>query len=127
MAHVSARHPWLVVGAWAGIIVASVVAIATLLASGLTTEIALTNDPESQRAEDLLEERRRGPAPTNEVVIVQSESATVDDLQFPDFVEGLYADLGALGPDIVAGGTNFYRSNDPSLVSRTVAPPSSRS
>src|SRR3972149_9828671 len=93
LARASARRPWFVVAAWAAIIVASGVAIGTLLASGLTTEIALTNDPESQRAEDLLEERLRGPEPTNEVVIVQSESATVDDVAFRDFVEGIYADI----------------------------------
>jgi RND superfamily putative drug exporter len=102
---------------WAAVIVASFIAIGTLLASGLTTQIALTNDPESARAEDLLEERLRGPEPTNEIVIVRSDTATVDDPQFRSTVEGLYADISALGPGIVAGGTNFYQSNDPSLVS----------
>ncbi len=117
LARSSARHPWRVIGAWVGIIVASVIAIGALLASGLTTEIALTNSPESQRAEDLLEERLRGPQPTNEIIIVRSESATIDDPEFQAFVEGIYGDVSALGPEIVAGGTNFYDSNDPSLVS----------
>jgi RND superfamily putative drug exporter len=105
------------VTAWAAIIVASVVAIGGLLASGLTTEIALTNDPESSRAESLLEERLRGPEPTNEIVIVRSDSATVDDPEVQATVEGLYADIIALGPAVVAQGTNFYQSTDPSLVS----------
>jgi RND superfamily putative drug exporter len=100
-----------------GGIVVSMAAIATLLASGLTTEIALTNDPESARAENLLEDRLRGPEPTNEIVIIRSDTATVDDPQFRATVEGLYAGISALGPGIVAGGTNFYQSNDPSLVS----------
>ncbi len=100
-----------------GAIVLSVAAIGTLLASGLTTQIALTNDPESARAEDLLEERLRGPEPTNEIIIVRSETATVDDPEFQAQVEGIFADVSALGPEIVAGGTNFYQSNDPSLVS----------
>ena len=117
LARASARRPWLVVGTWAAIIVASIVAIGALLASGLTTEVALTNDPESQRAENLLEDRLRGPEPTNEIVIVRSDTATVDDDQFRATVEGLYADISALGPEVVAGGTNFYQSNDPSLVS----------
>ena len=117
LARASARRPWFVVGTWAAVIVASIVAIGALLASGLTTEVSLTNDPESQRAENLLEDRLRGPEPTNEIVIVRSETATVDDPQFQATVEGLYADISALGPEIVAGGTNFYQSNDPSLVS----------
>ena len=117
LARASARRPWLVVAAWAAIIVASGVVIGTLLASGLTTEVSLTNDPESQRAENLLEDRLRGPEPTNEVVIVRSTGATVDDPQFRQAVEDIYADISALGPGIIASGTNFYQSNDPSLVS----------
>ena len=117
LARASARRPWRVVVTWAAIIVASGIAIGTLLASGLTTEVALTNDPESARAENLLEDRLRGPEPTNEIIIVRSDSATVDDAQFQAQVEDIFADVSALGPEIVAGGTNFYESNDPSLVS----------
>ena len=117
LARASARGPWFVVGAWAAIIVASAVAIGALLASGLTTEVSLTNNPESQRAEDLLEDRLRGPEPTNEIIIVRSDTATVDDPQFQAQVEGIFADVSALGPGIIAGGTNLYQSNDPTLVS----------
>src|SRR6266545_2207060 len=117
LARASARRPWFVVGAWAAIIFASAVAIGALLASGLTTEVSLTNNPESQRAEDLLEDRLRGPEPTNEIIIVRSDTATVDDPQFQAQVEGIFADVSALGPGIIAGGTNLYQSNDPTLVS----------
>jgi uncharacterized membrane protein YdfJ with MMPL/SSD domain len=117
LARASARRPWLVVAGWVGAIVLSVAAIGTLLASGLTTQIALTNNPESARAEDLLEERLRGPEPTNEIIIVRSENATVDDSEFRAQVEGIFDDVSALGPGIIAGGTNFYQTNDPSLVS----------
>jgi RND superfamily putative drug exporter len=117
LARASAGRPWFVVAGWVGAIVLSVAAIGTLLASGLTTQIALTNNPESARAEDLLEERLRGPEPTNEIIIVRSENATVDDPEFRAQVEGIFADVSALGPEIIAGGTNFYQSNDPSLVS----------
>jgi RND superfamily putative drug exporter len=118
LARASAHHPWRVIIAWVAVIVGSVVAIGALLASGLTTEIALTNDPESARAEKLLEERLRGPEPTNEIIIVRSDTATVDDPAFQALVEGIYADVSALGPEVVAGGTNFYQSQDPSLVSQ---------
>ena len=117
LARASAGRPWFVVAGWAGAIVLSVAAIGTLLASGLTTQVALTNNPESARAEDLLEERLRGPEPTNEIIIVRSENATVDDPAFRAQVEGIFADVSALGPEIIAGGTNFYQSNDSSLVS----------
>jgi uncharacterized membrane protein YdfJ with MMPL/SSD domain len=117
LARVSARRPWFVVGTWAAIIVAAAIAIGTLLASGLTTEVSITNDPESERADNLLEDRLRGPDPTNEIVIVRSSDATVEDPQFRGFVEDLYGEISGLGSGIIASGTNFYQSNDPSLVS----------
>jgi putative drug exporter of the RND superfamily len=117
LARASARRPWFVVGTWATVIVASAIAIGALLASGLTSEVSLTNDPESQRAEDLLENRLRGPEPTNEIVIVRSPDATVGDPEFRAFVEELYGKVSALGTGVVASGTNFYQSNDRSLVS----------
>jgi putative drug exporter of the RND superfamily len=117
LARVSARRPWTIVGIWVFVIVASIAAIGVLLSGALTTDVSLTNDPESQRAESLLEDNLRGPEPTNEVVIVRSNSVTVDDPQFRQVVEGVYGKISALGPGIIAKGTNFYQSNDPSLVS----------
>jgi len=117
LARASARHPWLVIGAWIGVFITSIALIGTLLSDALTTEVAFTNNPESKRAENVLEDRLRGPRPANEVVIVQSGELTVDDPQFQSFVESVYGDVTALEPDIVAGGTNFYQSGDESLVS----------
>jgi len=117
LARVSARRPWTIVGIWVVVIVASMAAIGVLLSGALTTDVSLTNGPESQRAEGLLKDHLRGPEPTNEVVIVRSDSATVDDPQFREVVEGVYGKISALGTGIVAKGTNFYQSNDPSLVS----------
>jgi RND superfamily putative drug exporter len=117
LARASARHPWLVIGAWIGVFITSIALITTLLSDALTTEVAFTNNPESKQAENLLEERLRGPRQTNEVVIVQSEDLTVDDPQFRSFVESVYGDVTALGSEIVEGGTNFYQSGDETLVS----------
>jgi RND superfamily putative drug exporter len=41
----------------------------------------------------------------------------VDDAEFQAFVEGLYQDISALGPDVIAEGTNYYQESDESLVS----------
>src|SRR5206468_4466932 len=117
LARVSARRPWTVVGIWVAVIAASIAAIGVLLSGALTTEVSLTNNPESQRAENLLKDNLQGPEPTNEIVIVRSDSATVDDPQFREVVEGVYGKVSGLGTGIVAKGTNFYQSNDPSLVS----------
>jgi RND superfamily putative drug exporter len=118
LALTSARRPWIIIALWLAVIVASIAAIATLLSDALTTEMSLTNDPEAQQAEQLLEDRLRGPQPTNEIVIVQSETATVDDSQYRTFVEGVFGRIYGLGPGVIASGTNFYQSNDDSLVSQ---------
>lgn len=113
----SARHPWFVIGAWALVLVAAIVLIATMLGNALTTQIGFTNSPESKRA-DAVAQQVRGPRKANEVVIVRSTELTVDDAQFRGFVENLYGNVIAVGSEIVAGGTNYYRSRDESFVSK---------
>ena len=116
LARFSARRPWLVVGAWAAVLLTASGLIGGLFDSAFTTQFKLTNNPESQQAERLLE-RLRGPERTNEIVIVRSADRTVDDPQFQSFVQQLYADVFSLGPGVVAGGTNYYQSKDEALVS----------
>jgi putative drug exporter of the RND superfamily len=50
----SARHPWRTVGGWLAAVVAAVAAIGALLGGALTTEGNPTNNPQSQRAADVL-------------------------------------------------------------------------
>ena len=117
LARASARRPWLTIGAWFALLVVSGFLIMNLLGDALTTDADITTNPQSKQARKLIEDRLRGPQRVNEIVIVQSDSATVDDPAFRRVVEGLYQDITALGPGVVAGGTNFYQSGDQSLVS----------
>src|SRR3990170_167547 len=117
LARASARRPWLVVGAWAAVFAISIALISGLLSDALTNEVSFTNNPESKRAETLLEERLRGPQKVNEIVIVRSADKTVDDPAFKAFVEGLYAGVAALGPDVIDQGASYYLTGDQSLVS----------
>ncbi len=118
LARGSAHRPLLVIGFWTAVLVASIGVIGVLLSSALTTDIALTNNPESERADKLLEDRLRGPEMTNEIIIVRSADSTVDDPQFRQAVESISADVSALGPGIIHGGANFYQSQNASFVSR---------
>lgn len=93
----SARRPWLVVGLWLVTLGISVVLISTLLSDALTTQFAFTTTPESQRGLDLIEELRGVPNSANEVVIVQSDTLTVEDPAFRQAVEGVFEDLRELG------------------------------
>jgi RND superfamily putative drug exporter len=115
LARASARRPWLVVGIWAVLLVLAAIS-APAMGDALTSSAEMLNRPEAVRAEELLEERLRGPQPLNETLIVRSADATVDDPAFRSVVEGVTADLAAR-PDLVASVTNVYQTGAPSMVS----------
>jgi len=111
------RHPWVTIGMWVLLCIISGVIIFSLLSDALTTDITFTNNPESKRADKLIEDRLSGPRKASEIVIVQSENMTVEDAAFQQKVVGLYQDIIALGPKIIVGGINYYQSDNQSLVS----------
>ncbi len=114
----SARHPWRTVGAWVAAMVVAIVAIVALLGGALTTEGNPTNNPQSQRAEDVRNEAfppSVGAAVTD-IVVVRSSRYTVGDPQFRALVRTGAAQIRQ------AGGVDSVRSyldtNDPALVSK---------
>ena len=116
IARACAGHPWLTLGTW-GVALAGAIAALMLLMTGLTTEGVSTNNPESERAEDRLlaafpSDPRRA---VTDLVVVRSDSLTVDQPRFRAFV----AELGREGRDTgaVAGARTFYATGDRSLVS----------
>lgn len=118
LARASARHRWPTIGLWLGVLTVAVVLAGALLGGGLTTELTLTNNPESVRADNLLDERLGNANTTiGEIAVVRSETLTVDDPAYRTYVEQLTADLLTLGNEVIAGATNYYRSGDESLVS----------
>ncbi|MGQ0521096.1 MAG: MMPL family transporter [Actinomycetota bacterium] len=126
LARASSRRPWLTVAVWVLAVVGAGAASGSLLGDATTTGVAMTNNPEADRAEKLLEDRLTGPERDTEIVIVSSASATVDDPAFGAYVEGLLTDLDALGPDVVQETTSFFETEDPNMVSedrRTVLAP----
>ena len=133
LARFSARKAKLVLGMWAALVlIGGALAVdgemgpgiefADVLDRATTTELVLSGGAESRQAEDLLEERLRGPQQLTEIVIVQSETLTVQDPAFQAKVEEVYADVGALGTEVVTPGPNVYNTTDPlirgGLVSR---------
>jgi putative drug exporter of the RND superfamily len=91
IARASARHPWRTVGVWVVLIVAAFASIGALLGGGLTTDGAPTNNPDSKRAETLIDqsfppiERRE----MTDVLIVRSATHTASDSRFREFVSDL--------------------------------------
>ena len=131
LARVSARRPFVIIAIWAvaaliagGLAVDAEIApgpkpLTDILDKATTTEFRLSSNAESERADRLLEDRFRGPKPIGEIVILQSDSLTVDAPEFQAKVEAVYEDVLSLGDGIVkpTPQQNYYLTNDPSLVS----------
>ncbi|MFQ5873068.1 MAG: MMPL family transporter [Dehalococcoidia bacterium] len=108
----------MVIAIWVVVFILAVVFNFIFLGDALTTEFEFTNNPEGKRGFDLLEERLRGPRQANEIVIVRSESSTVDsDPAFRELVEGIHRRILALGSDVVLQGQTYYQPAGGSLVS----------
>jgi RND superfamily putative drug exporter len=119
LARTSARRPWVTIGIWIVIIAVAVGLNVTLLADALTTEFGFSNDPDSIKGERLMEDRLLGgPRQPTEVMIVQSQTLTVDDQAFKDRVEQLYQKVLALGTSKIEGGEHYYLTGEESLVSQ---------
>jgi putative drug exporter of the RND superfamily len=117
IARACAAHPWRTLALWGLIFVASVASLALLL-TGLTTEGRGTNNPESYRAEDRLF-AAFPPSPESfvtDLVVVRSESSTVGDDRFREFVADLEADLN--DTQAVRNTRTYLAGNDGRLVSR---------
>ena len=118
LARICARRPWWTVALWGLAVLVGLVLVRELLGSATTTELTLTTEVESDTATNLLDTRLRPvPEPVTEVVVVQSDSLTVDDPAFREKVETVFAEIGELRPDVVATARHYYQGNDDSLVS----------
>jgi uncharacterized membrane protein YdfJ with MMPL/SSD domain len=116
LARACARRPWVTLGAWVLALVLGVVTIAALL--DLTSEGELTSNPESEQGYDAIG-RHLPPDPNddyvNELILVRSESSTVDDAAFRDKVDALFGAVESSG--VVNNAESFYESGVDSLVS----------
>ena len=133
LARFSARRAKLVLGVWALLVlIGGALAVdgemgpgiefADVLDRATTTELVLSGGAESRQAEDLLEERLRGPQQLTEIVIVQSETLTVQDAAFQAKVEAVYDDVSALGTDVVTPEANVYNTTNPLVRAGLVSP-----
>ncbi len=88
LARISARRPWLTVGVWVLLVVIGIGLSGAFLGTATTTDFRLAGSYESERAAAILEDKLRGPEKLAEIVLVQSESLTVEDAAFRAKVEG---------------------------------------
>ena len=88
-----------------------------LLVTAKTTELGLSERAESARASKLLEDRLRGSEPLVEIIIVQSDTLTVDAPEFQGKVESVFDEIMALGNGTVISVRNYYQNSDVALLS----------
>ena len=128
LARFSARYPRLILLVWGVLIIGGGLfaddaglgfnfGAIDLLDRSTTAELTLSEGAESSQADQLIEDRLTGPQPIAEIVIVQSETVTVDDPAFRARVESLTAQLAALGPEVITPFGNYYQTGDEGLVS----------
>jgi uncharacterized membrane protein YdfJ with MMPL/SSD domain len=117
LALASARHPWRAIAAWAVAALIALVAIGTLLGGSLTSEGNPTNNPQSQRAQDVLD--RSFPASSRasatDVVIVRSQQYLFGSPPFRALVTRLAA--GIRHDDGVASVRTYLDGQEAGLVS----------
>ena len=107
LARISARNAVAVVAIWGALAIAGGIladdaglglnfGFTDALDNATTTEMTLGAGAESSQAESLLEDLR-GPKPVTEIVIVQSDSFTVDEPEFQERLGSLADELATLG------------------------------
>jgi putative drug exporter of the RND superfamily len=108
----SARRRFTVIGLWVALFLVGGLLTSRYLSGALTTRADFTNNPDSKQAQTLLEQRLTGPDRSNEVVIVRSQSLTVDAAAFRAYVARLKAGIDALGPGVVQQTTDPYQAGN---------------
>ena len=110
LARASSRHPWRVVGVWVALIVAAGAISGALLGGVLNNDIEFTNQPESGRAQDVIDQRftQDSPAASTEYVIIESDQQSVDDPAFQEYVGELQGAFAAREDLVAAPPVSYY-------------------
>lgn len=117
IARACARHPWRTLSAWVVVLLVAVAVTVLFLGGALSNETRFTNNPESSRAQALLDKAFPGNKHTRELVIVRSASLTVNQQQFRDEVKAVTSRVMALGPGVVASSVDYTTATSSVLVS----------
>ncbi len=91
LAEFATRRPGRVLALWGVAVFVSLGLIGALLGSGLTSESKLTNHPESDAAQKLIDARLPSQPEVDEVIVVRSERLVVTDPAFAARVHSLVA------------------------------------
>jgi uncharacterized membrane protein YdfJ with MMPL/SSD domain len=108
LASASSRHPWRTLGAWLVFIVLMGVVSASLLAGVLTDDMAFTNEPESDRAQEVIDASFADSTRDTEFMVVSSPTHRTHEDPYAAFVTDLQAEIQGLGPEVVGAPVTSY-------------------
>src|SRR3972149_1893729 len=108
LASASSRHPWRTLGAWLVFIVLMGVGGAGPLAGVLNDDIPFTNEPESDRAQHVLDAKFADSTRDTEFLVVSSPTHRTHEDPYVGFVTDLQTEIQALGTDVVAAPVRSY-------------------
>jgi RND superfamily putative drug exporter len=110
LARASSRHPWRTIGVWLVLIAVMGFISSRLLGDVLTQEFEFTNEPESVRAQEVIDREFSDGQETasTEFFIVESESLSVEDPRFEAAVRGLQQRIAEIDGDILSGQPFTY-------------------
>src|SRR3954468_1640483 len=91
LAAIATRRPGRVLAVWGVVVIVSLGLTGTLLGTGLTSESGLTNHPESDQAQKLIDARLPQENAIDEVIVVRSERLVTSDPVFAARVQALVA------------------------------------
>ena len=97
LARAAAVHPWRVVAAWGLVLVASIVAIGTLLGSAFTSDASLTTSPDSVKAEKVIADSFSQGDRIDEAVIIHSGKLSATSQEFRAFVADVRSSIKDTG------------------------------
>src|SRR4026209_473569 len=91
LARASSRHPWRAIGVWGVLFVVMVGLSSVLLGDVLNRAISFTARAESSKTQEVIDEQFTAiqQGASTEFVIVHSETLTVDDQAFREYVQQL--------------------------------------
>ncbi|MCW2854376.1 MAG: hypothetical protein JWM84_4040 [Nocardioides sp.] len=97
LAGAGALHPWRILAAWGLVLIASIVAIATLLGSAFTSDSSLTTSTDSMKAEKVIAGNFSRGDRIDEAVIISSSTRSATSQEFRAFVADLRSSIRDTG------------------------------
>jgi len=110
VARASSRHPWRTISVWLALIVAMGAVSSTLLGGVLSQDVAFTNEPESLKAQEVIDRAFPESQQGNDTVffIVGSTAVTTANPAFRQRILEVQAAIADLGDEVVAGPSGSF-------------------